>query len=223
VPALLRQASYGTLKIGCYHSIKGVITPNPDKETLLTNVFAGIISGAFASAVANPTDVLKVRMQACTSHAGLTIPTTQTGSVITAFANIYRMEGLRGLYRGVGPTTQRAAVVAGVLLPTYDLSKKYLLNHTHLQDTPTTHFLSSFVASFVAAVASNPIDVVKTRMMNQKVTNPHLYKSSLDCFLKTLSFEGPLALYKGFVPSYLRLGPWNIIFFVTYEQLKVLF
>jgi len=32
--------------------------------------------------------------------------------------------------------------------------------------------------------------------------------------------EGVLALYKGFIPNWLRLGPWNIIFFMTYEQLK---
>lgn len=30
-------------------------------------------------------------------------------------------------------------------------------------------------------------------------------------FRQTLRFEGVAALYKGFVPSYLRLGPWNII------------
>ena len=28
---------------------------------------------------------------------------------------------------------------------------------------------------------------------------------------QTVKTEGPLALYKGIVPSYLRLGPWNII------------
>ena len=97
VPALLRQASYGTLKIGCYHSIKAIITPNPDSETLLTNVFAGVVSGAFASAVANPTDVLKVRMQASASE--LPLPTSSGPRVLTAFADIYRIEGLRGLYR----------------------------------------------------------------------------------------------------------------------------
>lgn len=28
---------------------------------------------------------------------------------------------------------------------------------------------------------------------------------------QTVKTEGPMALYKGIVPSYLRLGPWNII------------
>lgn len=32
--------------------------------------------------------------------------------------------------------------------------------------------------------------------------------------------EGPTAFYKGFVPSFLRLGSWNVVMFVSFEQLK---
>lgn len=37
---------------------------------------------------------------------------------------------------------------------------------------------------------------------------------------QTIRNEGFLALYKGFFPSWLRLGPWNIVFFIVFEQLK---
>jgi hypothetical protein len=40
---------------------------------------------------------------------------------------------------------------------------------------------------------------------------------------QTVKNEGPMALYKGFIPTWVRMGPWNIIFFVTYEQLKQLY
>ena len=40
----------------------------------------------------------------------------------------------------------------------------------------------------------------------------------LSCLLQTLRTEGPLALYKGFFPSYLRLGPWNIIVSYSHAQ-----
>lgn len=30
VPALLRQSAYGTIKIGVYYTLKGIIVPNPD-------------------------------------------------------------------------------------------------------------------------------------------------------------------------------------------------
>lgn len=38
--------------------------------------------------------------------------------------------------------------------------------------------------------------------------------------LQTVRNEGFSALYKGFIPTWFRMGPWNIIFFITYEQLK---
>ena len=48
-----------------------------------------------------------------------------------------------------------------------------------------------------------------------------LYSSSTDCLVKTFRHEGPSALYKGFIPNWVRLGPWNVVFFITYEQLKM--
>lgn len=39
-------------------------------------------------------------------------------------------------------------------------------------------------------------------------------------YFQTVRNEGFAALYKGFIPTWFRMGPWNIIFFITYEQLK---
>ncbi|XP_043853131.1 kidney mitochondrial carrier protein 1 isoform X2 [Dromiciops gliroides] len=184
-PAMLRQASYGTIKIGIYQSLKRMFADRPEDETLLLNVVCGILSGVISSSIANPTDVLK----------------------------------------GVSLTAQRAAIVVGVELPVYDITKKHLILSGLMGDTVSTHFLSSFTCGLAGALASNPIDVVRTRMMNQKALQDGThsgYKSTLDCFLQTWKSEGFFALYKGFWPNWLRLGPWNIIFFVTYEQLKKL-
>lgn len=52
---------------------------------------------------------------------------------------------------------------------------------------------------------------------------PHLYTGTADCFLQTFKNEGFWAFYKGFIPTLFRMGPWNIIFFVTYEQLKKMY
>lgn len=78
-----------------------------------------------------------------------------------------------------------------------------------------------------SAVASTPIDVIRTRLMNQRRIRtaggflpPLIYAGSIDCFVQTVKNEGFLALYKGFIPTLFRMGPWNIIFFITYEQLK---
>ncbi|KAH0624423.1 hypothetical protein JD844_031844 [Phrynosoma platyrhinos] len=186
-PAMLRQASYGTIKIGTYQSLKRIFIEQPEDETLPVNVLCGVLSGVISSCIANPTDVLKIRMQA----QGSVIQ----GGMIGNFMTIYQNEGTKGLWKGVSLTAQRAAVVVGVELPVYDLAKKHIIMSGFMGDTVYTHFIASFTCGLAGALASNPIDV-------------------------TWKNEGFFALYKGFWPNWLRLGPWNIIFFVTYEQLK---
>lgn len=71
---------------------------------------------------------------------------------------------------------------------------------------------SSFTCGLAGALASNPVDVVRTRMMNQRVlSGGPIYKGTLDGVMQTWRNEGFFALYKGFWPNWLRLGPWNII------------
>ncbi|NWX83524.1 KMCP1 protein, partial [Nothoprocta ornata] len=215
-PAMLRQASYGTIKIGTYQSLKRMFVEQPEDETLMINVLCGVLSGVVSSAIANPTDVLKIRMQAQGSMI--------QGGMMGNFIQIYQNEGTKGLWKAISLTAQRAAIVVGVELPVYDLTKKHIIMSGFMGDTVYTHFLSSFTCGLAGAVASNPIDVVRTRMMNQsRQSGAHTnYKGTLDCLLQTWKNEGFFALYKGFWPNWLRLGPWNIIFFLTYEQLKKL-
>ncbi|KAI4814041.1 hypothetical protein KUCAC02_003253 [Chaenocephalus aceratus] len=211
----VRQASYGTIKIGTYNSLKRLFVTHPEDETMIINVFCGVVSGVLSSSLANPTDVLKIRMQAQGSLL--------QGSMMSNFMNIYQAEGTRGLWRGVIPTAQRAAIVVGVELPVYDITKKHLLKSGAMGDTILTHFIASFTCGLAGALASNPVDVVRTRMMNQRVSSgAPMYKGTLDGLMLTWKNEGFFALYKGFWPNWLRLGPWNIIFFITFEQLKAL-
>ncbi|ELV11893.1 Brain mitochondrial carrier protein 1 [Tupaia chinensis] len=152
-------------------------------ETLLINMICGVVSGVIASTIANPTDVLKIRMQAQGSLF--------QGSMIGSFIDIYQQEGTRGLWRGVVPTAQRAAIVVGVELPVYDITKKHLILSGMMGDTILTHFVSSFPCGLAGALASNPVDVVRTRMMNQRAIVGHvdLYKGTLDGILKNLWFS----------------------------------
>jgi solute carrier family 25 (mitochondrial carrier), member 14/30 len=66
-PAVLRQATYGTIKFGTYYSLKKAIAARRADggaiEHLPTNTFCAAFAGGLSSAIANPTDVLKVRMQ----------------------------------------------------------------------------------------------------------------------------------------------------------------
>ncbi|PIK54858.1 putative kidney mitochondrial carrier protein 1, partial [Apostichopus japonicus] len=179
-PALLRQASYGTLKIGCYHMFKRLTVENPEDETLLVNVICGVSAGILSSAVCTPTDVLKdvqsffflcqeVGISAVGVWYGCRLKELASALLaVHSFAIIFQEEGPRGLWRGVVPTAQRAAIVAGVELPVYDFTKKQLIQRKILSDNIYTHLAASFMAGLTGAIASNPVDVIRTRLMNQK-------------------------------------------------------
>ena len=71
-----------------------------------------------------------------------------------------------------------------------------------------------------------PADVVKARMMNQPTDafgKGTLYKSSFDCLKRTITNEGFFGLYKGFVPCWLRMAPWSLTFWLSYEQIRKFF
>ncbi|PIK37385.1 putative mitochondrial uncoupling protein 4 [Apostichopus japonicus] len=85
------------------------------------------------------------------------------------------------------------------------------------------HFLQDSCSGLVAASLSTPADVVKTRVMNQPIGKDGrglLYKSSIDCLLKSVRQEGFFSLYKGFLPIWARMAPWSLTFWITYEEIR---
>ena len=129
-PALLRQAVYGTIKYGLYYTIKDV-TASGGEESPLKNVSIAVIAGSVSAAIATPTDVLKVRLQSRSAPVVSPKKTIRV-SLYNCFNDIYRREGAAGLWRGAVPTASRAALVAGVQLPVYDMCKHFMLSNDFL-------------------------------------------------------------------------------------------
>ncbi|XP_041758087.2 calcium-binding mitochondrial carrier protein Aralar2 [Coregonus clupeaformis] len=71
------------------------------------------------------------------------------------------------------------------------------------------------IAGAVGATAVYPIDLVKTRMQNQRTTGSLveelMYKNSFDCFKKVVRYEGFFGLYRGLVPQLLGVAPEKAI------------
>ncbi|XP_015890603.3 mitochondrial uncoupling protein 5 [Ziziphus jujuba] len=218
---ILRQSLYSTTRMGLYDILKQKWTdPNTRTMPLTSKITAGLIAGAIGAAVGNPADVAMVRMQ-----ADGRLPLDQRRnykSVVDAITRMARQEGVMSLWRGSSLTVNRAMLVTASQLASYDQVKELILEKGVMKDGLGTHVTASFTAGFVAAVASNPVDVIKTRVMNMKVQPGEAppYTGALDCALKTVRAEGPMALYKGFIPTISRQGPFTIVLFVTLEQVR---
>ncbi|XP_010439009.1 PREDICTED: mitochondrial uncoupling protein 4-like [Camelina sativa] len=215
---LLRQTLYSTTRMGLYEVLKTKWSdPESGKLSLSRKIDAGLVAGGIGAAVGNPADVAMVRMQ-----ADGRLPLAQRrnyAGVGDAIKSMVKGEGVTSLWRGSALTINRAMIVTAAQLASYDQFKEGILESGVIEDGLGTHVVASFAAGFVASVASNPVDVIKTRVMNMKVG---AYEGALDCAVKTVRAEGAMALYKGFVPTVCRQGPFTVVLFVTLEQIKKL-
>ena len=102
----------------------------------------------------------------------------------------------------------------------------------HAPETPleymiegVVHFGLGAIAGGIGATAVYPIDLVKTRMQNQKSTKgvEKMYKHSIDCFLKVIKNEGFMGLYSGLGPQLVGVAPEKAIKLTVNDLLRGIF
>ncbi|XP_041336892.1 mitochondrial uncoupling protein 4 [Pyrgilauda ruficollis] len=223
-PAVYRHIVYTGVRMVTYEHLRDSVLGRAEGESfpLWKAVVGGISAGAVGQFFASPTDLVKVQMQ-MEGKRKLEGKPLRFRGVHHAFLKILSEGGVRGLWAGWVPNVQRAALVNMGDLTTYDTVKQFLLLNTTLVDNSVTHSVSSACSGLVAAVLGTPADVVKTRVMNQprdKQGRGLLYKSSMDCLIQTVQGEGFMSLYKGFTPTWMRMAPWSLVFWLTYEQIR---
>ncbi|PHH77343.1 hypothetical protein CDD80_714 [Ophiocordyceps camponoti-rufipedis] len=211
------------------------------------NALAGALGGFTSGVVTCPLDVIKTKLQAQGTyrlvddgrHVGH--PKMYNGLVGTAKV-IWRQEGVRGMYRGLGPIILGYLPTWAVWFTIYNKSKGWLARHS--ENRFTVSFWSSIIAGASSTVVTNPIWVIKTRLMSQShmpeadhhfeslypksrsVARPTLqpwhYRSTMDAARKMYSSEGLASFYSGLTPALLGLTHVAVQF-PTYEFLKTSF
>jgi len=85
-------------------------------------------------------------------------------------------------------------------------------NHYHLIELLESfyRFTLGSIAGAIGATAVYPVDLVKTRMQNQRTSaylSEAMYNNSWDCFKKVLNHEGFFGLYRGLLPQLVGVAP----------------
>ncbi|KAK9463027.1 mitochondrial carrier domain-containing protein [Lipomyces oligophaga] len=213
--SMLRQATYSTTRFGTYEKMKDWasgghdVTP-PFYVILPMAMTAGWIGGA----VGNPSDIINIRMQ-----NDMSLDPAHRRNYRNAFEGLWRMtreEGFRAWFRGIGPNTTRGVLMTASQMVSYDEFKKLLVSFGSDPKSMTTHFGCSMLAGLVATTVCSPVDVVKTRVMNAK----DKHQPALVILREAVKDEGILFAFRGWLPSFIRLGPQTIITFIVLERLK---
>lgn len=218
-PGLQRQFIFAGLRIGLYTPIRDLICgPLPEgvNPTLVQKIMAGFATGAIGITIANPTDLVKVKMQG----QGVAVlegkPLLYKNS-FDCYRRLVAEGGIANLWTGIGPNIMRNCIVNAAELASYDQYKQYALGSGYFRDNALCHVICASATGLTACCVGSPVDVLKTRVMN---ATPGLYSSTLDCAVKTMKNEGVGAFYKGFVPNAIRLSSWNVTAFLTLEFLR---
>ncbi|KUJ12009.1 mitochondrial folate transporter-like protein/carrier [Mollisia scopiformis] len=192
---------------------------------------AGATAGFTSGIVTCPLDVIKTKLQAqggfrAQTSAPLAHP-VYSGMVGTARI-IWREEGLRGMYRGLGPIILGYLPTWAVYFTVYGKSKVFF--GKRFENKNLVNFWSSIIGGACSTMITNPIWVIKTRLMSQVSRKstlpggrpPWHYKSTLDAARKMYRTEGLLSFYSGLTPALLGLTHVAVQF-PTYEFLKTKF
>jgi len=197
-------------RLGFYEPLRKNLTKalygDANKQSFGINIFSGATSGIIGAMAGSPFFLIKTRLQSFSPFLPVgTQHHYKNGR--DGFGQIFRQEGIRGLYRGVVPAMVRTGFGSSVQLPTYFLAKRQLVKRLHMEESPALHLASSACSGFVVCVVMHPPDTVMSRMYNQ---TGNLYSNAFDCLWRTVKTEGVLAVYKGFGAHLARILPHTV-------------
>ncbi|KZT50824.1 mitochondrial carrier [Calocera cornea HHB12733] len=212
---IFRQATYSVTRFGVYDLIKRTVHQGSDKDMPMWKlIFSGCSAGAIAGLVGNPAEIILVRMQADRAKP----PELQLHykNALQGLGRMVKDEGLSSTFRGLGPNVVRTILMNGSQLAAYDWFKQQLLATGYFKDNIVCHFSASFCAGTVATTVCSPADVIKSRVMSASGKGG----SVMGAISSSFKTEGPMWMFKGWLPSWTRLQPQTILIFVFLEQFK---
>uniref|UniRef100_H2SUV6 Mitochondrial glutamate carrier 1 n=1 Tax=Takifugu rubripes TaxID=31033 RepID=H2SUV6_TAKRU len=195
------------------------------KLTLVKEMLAGCGAGTCQVIVTTPMEMLKIQLQDAgrigkrnqirpaqrklmpqTVAPGTVEPKSPTAMQISR--ELFREKGIAGLYKGLGATLLRDVPFSIIYFPLFanlnNLGKRGAEGPAPFY----VSFLSGCAAGSTAAVAVNPVDVIKTRLQSlNRGSTEDTYSGVTDCIRKILRNEGPAAFLKGAYCRALVIAP----------------
>ncbi len=130
---------------------------------------------------------------------------------------MWTKEGIRSFYKGLNAGLIGIAPYAAIDLSTFECLKNYITDRNvrlyalHEEDARPGTFAMAAMGGFSGAVGASivyPINLVRTRLQSQgTVLHPPTYAGFWDAAQVTFKREGWRGLYKGMLPSLVKVVP----------------
>ena len=175
------------------------------------SILTGATAGATEAFVVVPFELVKIRLQDRASAGKYT-------GMIDCVTKVVKAEGPLALYNGLESTLWRHilwnAGYFGCIFQVRELIPKASGKAQQIRND----LISGAVGGTIGTILNTPLDVVKSRIQNSPKIARSIpkYNWAWPAVSTVLREEGFSALYKGFLPKVLRLGPGGGILLVVF-------
>ena len=198
------------------------------------NGIGGLAASMAALTVGVPVDVVSQRLQMDSRElVGRVVGGAESrgygSSPFRVMADIWAHEGFTGFYRGTAATMLSSVPSSALWWATYTACKPLIMDGFHWQDSdPRVHMIGGVIAGIVAATATNPLDIIRTRLQIDvssfgKNGGGKVRPSILSVASRLYAEEPLLSLWtKGLAPRLWTSALIGIVMVLAYEKIKVL-
>jgi len=179
---------------------------------------AGAVAGVSEILVMYPLDVVKTRVQLQT---GKGTGADHYNGMVDCFRKIIKNEGFGRLYRGIeAPILMEAPKRATKFAANDAWGKFYRDTFGIAKMNQSLSILTGATAGATEAFVVVPFELIKIRLQDRASAGK--YTGMVDCVVKTVKAEGPLALYNGLESTMWRHILWNAGYFGCIFQVREL-
>ncbi|CAM4719340.1 unnamed protein product [Leuciscus chuanchicus] len=212
---VIKIAPESALKFMAYEQIKRLMGSSQETLGISERFVAGSLAGVLAQSTIYPMEVLKTRLALR--------KTGQYKGISDCAKQILRVEGMSAFYKGYVPNMLGIIPYAGIDLAVYETLKNSWLQRYGTDNANPGVFVllaCGTVSSTCGQLASYPLALVRTRMQAQAAVEGSSQVSMSGLFKQIMKTEGPMGLYRGLTPNFLKVIPAVSISYVVYEHIK---
>lgn len=213
-PSLITIPLFWAMYFPLYSKINSVLeTTSLRERPAMQHCFSAIGAALISDCVSNPFWVVRTRMMAEIYHGD---PTAEKHT-FPAIAQLFRREGMRGMFKGLSASFLGVIHVA-VQFPIYESMKESAAQrHPTQQLTKTDLLLCAGGSKFIASCVSYPHEVIRSRIQDWRGPGQ---VGLVDIIRATWRHEGLKGFYQGLGVNLTRVIPACITTFVSYEVIK---
>jgi len=210
VPPILVEAPKRAVKFAANSAYQPWFTKPDGRIPRWGSVAAGVCAGCTEAFIVVPFELVKIRLQA-TESAG------KYSSTLDCVMKILKQEGPLAFLNGLESTLWRHALWNGGYFGVIPTVRTLFPKPASETSRQLQNFLAGALAGTVGTILNTPADVVKSRIQNQPKGVVRKYNWAIPAIHTITKEEGMAALYKGFMPKVLRLGPGGGILLVVFD------